>query len=296
MRSRKKNNKKNTRNKRYTFARLNCAPAQKNMFSCYDNDTLHSLRDVWNIKNKNDKIQTNDPKEIWKLLKKKMKNCSNEACWMKKILKLDPNKSMEIFAPEAPKSWNYDPDKWLTSDDITNVMTQYEKKYPKFEFLGPSPIDFSSQNENGTCVWEELCNFNLKRYIDLGTTKIGIILNTDDHTESGSHWVSLFININPKNNYIFFFDSTGDVPQKEVKEFIKNVIQQGDFLGIKFKYFENKQAHQKQNTECGMYSLYMIVNLIKETKSPKDFMKGERIPDEDMLDFRKEYFNRGGSV
>ena len=54
--------------------------------------------------------------------------------------------------------------------------------------------------------------------------------------------------------------------------------------------------HQKRNTECGMYSLYMIVNLIEGTRTPEDFMRGGRIPDSVMLEFRNEYFNRGGSI
>jgi hypothetical protein len=143
----------------------------------------------------------------------------------------------------------------------------------------------------------------LKKYVDSGTHKIGVIFNTDPHTEDGAHWVSLFINIAPRsnsntkaNNYIFFFDSTGDRPQKEIRKFIETVAQQGRALGIRFKHFENRKQHQKRNTECGMYSLFMIVNLIEGTRTPEEFMWGERIPDSHMIEFRKEYFNRGGSI
>jgi hypothetical protein len=208
-------------------------------------------------------------------------------------------------------------------------MKQYEDKFPAFEFLGPSPSDYNARKVAGTCVWEELCNFSLKTYLDSGTRKIGVVFNTDPHTEDGSHWVSLFINIAPDNvdsnnsnsnnnssssnnssnnnsngssnnnsngSYIFFFDSTGYRPQKEFREFINTVTAQGRALGIRFKYYENRKQHQKLNTECGMYSLFMIVNLIEGTRSPEEFMRGDRIPDRHMLEFRKEYFNRGGSI
>jgi hypothetical protein len=221
--------------------------------------------------------------------------CRNEACWMKRIMDAEPA-GFNAFAPEAPNSWTRDPDQWLTSDDIETVMKQYEDKFPAFEFLGPSPSDYNARKVAGVCVWEELCNFSLKNYMDSGTHKIGVVFNTDPHTEDGSHWVSLFINIAPDNNYIFFFDSTGYRPQKEIREFINTVTAQGRALGIRFKYYENRKQHQKLNTECGMYSLFMIVNLIEGTRSPEEFMRGDRIPDRHMLEFRKEYFNRGGSI
>lgn len=279
------------------FERLKCGPVQDNYFTCYDNDTLHKLRDGWNARHPDARIETNDPKEIWTALKQRFgKMCRNEACWMKQLMGL-PGSSEDTFAPEAPKSWIRDPDEWLSSEEIENVMKQYEDKFPAFEFLGPSPSDYAAPKIAGVCVWEELCHFSLKKYVDSGTHQIGVIFNTDPHTEDGAHWVSLFINVGTNaNNYIFFFDSTGDRPQKEIREFAKTVTQQGHALGIRFKYLENRKQHQKRDTECGMYSLFMIVNLIEGTRTPEEFMRGARIPDSHMLEFRKEYFNRGGSI
>ena len=294
-------------NAKKDFERLKCGPVQENYFTCYDNETLHKLRDGWNMRHPDARIETNDPKEIWTDLKQRFNGmCRNEACWMKQLTGADPaTVSSDTFAPEAPKSWIRDPDEWLSSEEIENVMKQYEDKFPTFEFLGPSPSDYSAPKLAGVCVWEELCNFSLKKYVDSGTHKIGVIFNTDPHTEDGSHWVSLFINIDAtanggtataNDNYIFFFDSTGDRPQKEIREFVKTVTQQGRALGIRFKYYENRKEHQKRNTECGMYALFMIVNLIEGTRTPEEFMRGDRIPDSHMLEFRKEYFNRGGSI
>lgn len=283
------------------FERLKCGPVQQHYFTCYDNDTLHKLRDGWNARHPDARVETNDPTEIWTALKQRFQGvCRNEACWLKQIAGTTSIAGDATFAPEAPKSWIRDPDEWLSSDEIENVMKQYEDKFPGFEFLGPSPSDYSAPKLAGVCVWEELCNFSLKKYVDSGTHQIGVIFNTDPHTEDGSHWVSLFINLsnnaNTNNNYIFFFDSTGDRPQKEIREFIKTVTQQGRSLGIRFKYHENRKQHQKRNTECGMYALFMIVNLIEGTRTPEEFMRGDRIPDSHMLEFRNEYFNRGGSI
>lgn len=298
--------KRRVKTRRYTkkrdFERLKCGPVQEHYFTCYNNNMLHKLRDSWNARHPEARIETNDPNEIWTALKHVFSGvCQNEACWMKQLDETEFDELVNndaIFAPEAPTSWIRDPDEWLTSEEIEHVMKQYEEKFPKFEFLGPSPSDYKAPKMAGICVWEELCNFSLKKYVDSGTTQIGVVFNTDPHTEDGSHWVSMFINMEPthKNNYVFFFDSTGDSPQKEIREFVKTVIQQGRSIGIHFKYYENKKKHQKRNTECGMYSLFMIVNLIEGTRTPEDFMRGARIPDSHMLEFRKEYFNRGGSV
>jgi hypothetical protein len=289
------------------FERLKCGPVQENYFTCYDNETLHKLRDGWNARHPDVRIETNDPKEIWTAMKDRMTGlCRNEACWLKQITGV-AFADDATFAPEAPKSWIRNPDEWLSSEEIENVMKQYENKFPAFEFLGPSPSDYSAPKLAGVCVWEELCNFSLKKYVDSGTHQIGVIFNTDPHTEDGAHWVSVFINLGSSNNgdnhgkksgdnYIFFFDSTGDRPQKEIREFIKTVSQQGRALGIRFKYHENRKKHQKRNTECGMYSLFMIVNLVEGTRTPEEFMRGGRIPDSNMLEFRNEYFNRGGSI
>ena len=296
--SKTKSKSKQTRRRKQAseFQHLKCGPVQENYFTCYSNETLHKLRDGWNARHPDARVETNDPKEIWIAMKERMRGmCRNEACWLKYITGVSIADDA-TFAPEAPKSWIRDPDEWLSSEDIENVMKQYEHKFPAFEFLGPSPSDYAAPKLAGVCVWEELCNFSLKKYLDSGTNKIGVIFNTDPHTEDGAHWVSLFINIAPNNNYIFFFDSTGDRPQKEIREFVKTVTQQGRAAGVRFKYHENRKQHQKRDTECGMYALFMIVNLIEGTRTPEDFMRGERIPDSHMLEFRNEYFNRGGSI
>ena len=297
IRSKSRPNTKRRRKQAKEFERVKCGPVQENYFTCYSNEALHKLRDGWNARHPDARIETNDPKDIWTAMKERMKGmCRNEACWLKQITGVAIATNDATFAPEAPKSWIRDPDEWLSSEEIENVMKQYENKFPAFEFLGPSPSDYSAPKLAGVCVWEELCNFSLKKYVDSGTSKIGVIFNTDPHTEDGAHWVSLFINLAPNNNYIFFFDSTGDRPQKEIREFIKTVTQQGRAAGIRFKYHENRKQHQKRSTECGMYALFMIVNLLEGTRTPEDFMRGERIPDSHMLEFRNEYFNRGGSI
>lgn len=292
----KKNKLKNQTKK--NFIKLNCSPEnhnkELNSFTCYSDKDLHKLRDIWNARHPDRPIKTNDPKEIWTTIKSYYKKtCNKESCWIKQMIKNSKleKELMDSFAPESPEDWKKNPNEWLSSVDIMQVMRQYEKKYKCFDFMGPSPIDYDSLEMHGKCVWEELCHFNLAEQIKKGKTKIGIIFNTDPHYKGGSHWISLFINI--KKGTIFFFDSGGDKIPKQIMKFVNDIIKQGHTLKnpIKFTFDENHPVeHQYGNTECGIYSLFFIVHML-EDKITSHYLKTHILKDEFMENFRKVYFN-----
>jgi hypothetical protein len=295
----KSKSKKSSNNQsKKNFIKLNCSPENKNKvlnsFTCYSDEDLLKLRDIWNARHPDIPIQTNDPKEIWTTIKSYYKNtCNKESCWIKKMVKNSKLEKdlMESFAPESPEDWKKNPNEWLSSVDIMQVMRQYEKKYKCFDFIGPSPIDYDAQEMHGKCVWEELCHFNLEDQIKKGKTKIGVIFNTDPHYKGGSHWISLFINI--KKGTIFFFDSAGDKIPKQIMKFVDNIVEQGHLLKsqIDFKFDENHPVeHQYGNTECGIYSLFFIVHML-EDKITSHYLKTHVLKDEYMENFRKVYFN-----
>ena len=279
------------------FVKLNCSPDNKNEnhnYTCYTEEDLHKLKEMWNARHPDRPIKTSISKDIWHQLKSYYANiCNKESCWIRQMTK---NTKMEeelldAFSPQAPKQWKKNPNEWLSSIDILEVMNQYEKKYKCFEFLGPSPIDYDSHQLYGECVWEELCHFKLIDQIKNGKTKIGVIFNLDPHYKGGSHWVSLFINI--KKSTIFFFDSAGETIPKQIKKFVETVIQQGLKLEnpIKFKFDENHPVeHQYKNTECGIYSLFFIIHML-EDKITGHYLKTHILKDEYMQKFRKIYFN-----
>lgn len=277
-----------------SFKKLSCGPTQEKDFTCYTTNTIIKLRDSWNTRHPDATINSDDVKVIWESLKTALGSvCNKESCWLRQLGAASATKDLfNYFAPESPKTWNKNPHEWLSSVDITKVMKQYEDAFPFFEFIGPSPIDFDKTPKGEpSCVYEELCNFDIKTYFDPANNKnkIGIIFNTDPHYLSGSHWISLFINI--KQQFIFFFDSTGDPPSKEINKFAKKIMKQGKEIGINFKYIVNDKQHQKSNTECGIYSLFMITNLLKETKTPNDFLSS-MFTDKEMTQFRQIFFNK----
>lgn len=257
------------------------------------------LRTLWNARHPDEKITSNDPRTIWESLNNKLSGtCRTESCWLRQKF-VNEKDAKEIrnftFAPEAPVSWSKNPSEWLSSTDIEKVMRQYEKAYPCFEFLGPSPIDYDAHVEYGECVWEELCKFDLKAFVDRGKFKIGVIFNLDKHYEPGSHWVSLFVNL--KKNYIFYFDSTGEPAPKEVKTLVKTIQGQASSLGMgELRFVVNDRPHQKGNNECGMYSLYAIATQLKDQRHPESFLKGGEITDHSMHSLRDKYFNMSGTL
>lgn len=287
----------NKTNKKIALQKVNCSPKPKgemNEFSCYTNKSLYKLRDLWNARHPDVKIKTSSPKEIHLLISEKLSGvCNKESCWLKQKDKFGILESdlADSFAPESPNEWKKNPNEWLSSVDIMDVMKQYESAYKCFDFIGPSPIDFDTKKMYGECVWDELCNFSVEQQIKNGKTKIGIIFNTDPHNKPGQHWISMFINI--KKKQIFFFDSTGDKPSPEIMKLVERIKKQGLELDKKiiFKYNSNEGVeHQYGNTECGVYSLFFIVHML-EDKLTEHYLKTHILKDEYINKFRKIYFN-----
>lgn len=288
--------RKKTKNKS-KINKLRCSPKEKNKmneFSCYTDESIYKLRNLWNKRHPDELIQSNEPREIWNKLNEFMKHvCNKESCWLKQnftIGNLD-NELSDSFAPESPQEWKSNPNEWLSSMDIIKVMKQYEKAYKCFEFIGPSPIDYDKKKLYGECVWDELCHFDLGEQIKKGKTKIGIIFNLDPHNKSGSHWVSLFINL--KKKQIFYFDSVGDPIPDQIMKFVVKISDQGRNLRPKilFEFDQNHPTeHQYGDTECGVYSIFFIVHML-EDKITNHYLKTHVLKDEYMYKFRKVFFN-----
>ena len=296
---RKKNKKRRTRRKyrrrRKTYKKDKCSPKlgkDKLDYTCYTKNSLFKIKEIWNKKHPNMAITSNKPRKIWESLNYVLgKTCNRESCWLKHKC-LSENISLDIrkntFAPKRPESWIQNPNEWLSSVEILDVMKQYEKIYPCFDFIGPSPIDYDKHVAYGECVWEELCEFNLEKTLQDKKRKIGVIFNLDPHNKPGSHWVALFIDTDKKK--IYYLDSYGEEIPSKINKFSNKVIKQADTLGLgKYELLVNKRRHQFSDSECGMYSLYFIIEMLKG-KSFKKFTN-QRIKDKLMMDLRKRYFN-----
>lgn len=276
---------------------LKCAPGnQPNLktCSCLSKQSLLKIVDVWNKQNENNTIKVSKkPSEVylWKQIHERMKDkCKTEWCWIQQeyIKKINNDDINNSYRPKMPTSWKQNKYEWLKTDDIENVMDQYEDAYPDFYFIGPVPIDFDKPYGIGHCVVDELCKLNISSIYDKGIRKIGIVFNLDPHDKPGSHWVSMYCSLNGKNKGIFYFDSYGIEPPNEVDILMKRLQNQGKLLNLKLNIKVNNVRHQYKNSECGVYSIFFITELL--TGSNFNKLIKSTIMDDSMNNKRQYFF------
>jgi len=293
-----------------TLKKMNCSPAVDGKTpvkgSCFPAEVLQKLKTSYNQHHTHHAIHATDPQDVWKELKERMSVCTKEDCWLDVIQSPAERKKLDkhLFAPDHPKEWIKNPNEWLTNYDILAVLQQYEKTDPSFRFIGPTPIDFDERptKMDGQCVWEDLCNLDIRKMLDSKKTNLGIIFNLDKHDGPGSHWVSLFVNL--KDNYVFYMDSGGAKIPKEIDNLVKRIQDQALKINPHqpMKFYQNHpMEHQMGNTECGIYSLFFIITMltgeiekgqISTIKQKHDFFTKKRIPDKYIEKFRQVYFNQ----
>lgn len=292
-----------------SFQPLNCSPIVNGKTeiagSCFTAPALYQLKEYYNKHHPSTPILSKTPSQLWHDFRTRFFSCKREDCWLKEIDNAELRENLEkfLFAPSQPVEWKKKPNEWLSNFDIFEVLHQYELTHANFKAFGPTPIDFDSRpkDDTGKCVWEELCTFQLDNYLEKGKTKLGMVFNLDKHDEQGSHWVSLFVDL--EERFLFYLDSAGNRIPKEIRALVKRIQRQGMSLSppLKLKFYENYPLeHQLGNTECGMYSLYFIITMLtgetegrtfRTAREKIEFFKKKRVPDKYVSKYRKIYFN-----
>jgi hypothetical protein len=263
-----------------------CAPSKhKKRWTCYSNKQLRTLKRAYNKTQKHG-IRSNRPRDIWNELHNALRHCKQESCFAT-TLHEDEMKN-RAFAPTRPITWEKKITEWLSSDDITGVLRQYERVYKDFKYIGPSPSDFYYLDD-GKCVWEELCKFKIKNAIAKGHVKVGIVFNLDDHHGPGTHWVAVYLDL--VRMIMYYFDSAGGPIEDEPHIYT---------LYTKLKHQESKLVlkqnhpieHQYGKSECGMYVIFFIVTMIQSNKFKLFTNKNKIFKDEEMIKLRSKMFNK----
>lgn len=163
------------------------------------------------------------------------------------------------FRPAMPDDWITNSRAWLSNFDIEDVMRQYEDLVPDFWFVGVFPMDFALVLRDGLCVSVEMCGLSIAKMRAEGKTRAGIILNTDKHDESGSHWVALYVDICPSSPVygIYYYDSVANATPREVESFAAALRR--EVSDDKFVFATNRVRRQYQNTECGVFTMFFVV-------------------------------------
>ncbi len=251
--------------------------------TCFSKEALIKIADAYNKEHQSESpISVNQSvKEIWNQIAIKLKDkCKNELCWVEQdfIKKESPDIIEKSFKPPKPESWKKNKNEWLTTTDIESVLVQYEDLYPDFQFIGPVPVDFDKKTGFGKCIVDELCNINVKKLLEQNIYRIGIVFNLDPHDKPGSHWVAMFINLKDRSLHkdnlnkskihksqkpsVHYFDSYGIKPPDEILTLMKRIKYQASQIGIKMRLFQSAYRHQYQNSECGIYSIYFITQML----------------------------------
>ena len=295
-----------------------CAPSKKfKDGSCFSLKSLQIIAENYN-KSAKEKISISDNKEkLVETLEKKLQDkCNDQTCW----LRLDFVKAIEnpeilenTFRPQGPEK-KYE---WLSTTDINDVVSQYQEKHKNFLFLGAVPADFEELPVLG------IGDLNFNELEKEGKTKIGMVINLDEHDKGGSHWVGLFANL--KEGQIYYFDSFAKKPYKKTRKFINKIVKhiyknkyhkniQINNVIQKLKNIEkfdnddnktggsdpvienlnklniryNTKQHQFNNSECGVYSINFVVRLVGG-ESFED-ITNNITKDDKMNECRKTYF------
>lgn len=294
------------------FKKKHCSPSSKNnKGSCLNRPLLEKVAKVVSNLETCGNIDCSVTcekilhKNICKELKK-ISGCDNEACWMTIKELMDSLSSKErddfkfSFKPVMPESWKQEPNKWLNTLDIDNVLEQYEDAFETFKYFGATPIDFDKEDLSGKCSVNDLCDVNIKELLDDGYESFGAVFNTDDSNGPGEHWFSVYVDlkgVNRKNKPgFYYFDSVGSDAPDEIKELVEELLGQSKSLvenrdkrmPKELEILYNDIQHQHGNTECGVYSLHFLTEML-QGKNFKRYIKKKR-SDKQMEKFRKIFF------
>lgn len=273
-----------------------CAPNQTFQDgSCISLDLMIELAKAYNQDNPkksikfHSKLEMLNPNKYKKYLVKEFKTrlndvCDDQKCWMKqKYVKFLNDKAKQklkkgVFRPEGPGGKFT----WLNTNNINNVMKQYEDKYNDFYFLGTYPVDFDDLNT-------EIANVDFSNLEKQGKKKFGVVYNLDEHYKSGSHWVASYTDLDKGN--VYFFDSYGEAPDPRIRKFLRRVEKYLSSKGVKNQEYKfNKKRHQFKNSECGVYSINFLARLLNGETFEQ--INGQRITDSEVNNCRKVYFSK----
>jgi hypothetical protein len=253
--------------------KMYCAPGTDSSHgSCYSQTTLKRFAKA--LKNEyGTAIDINqDPSSIVQQLKNSplSKECNSEICWARSKVAREQGLTSEMMnhlRPMMPKEWLKERYTWLNNHDIEKVMRQYHNSVPDFHFLGIHSGDFNViYPGSSSCISPDMCALNVVDMWQKGIRQMGAIFNLDLHSGPGTHWVSLYINMDPSNvkQYsICYYDSNGVKPPETIERFMHDVQRHLYELHRKLAPLQYmKINHQYENSECGMFSIYCLIRLL----------------------------------
>jgi hypothetical protein len=294
-----------------------CSPGAFNKKICYSEKSLKLIAYAYNHIKPDDKIViSNNEESLYSNIKNKLDKFlrltyNSHWAWLDIIKYLNGNKNYKItkamksieineLKPSQPIEWVSNKTEWLSNFDIENVLIQYQKdKSFNYQFHGVFTIDFGEKNEDGTCKYYDNCDINMENIIKSGKKYFGFITNLCRYTEPGTHWTSSFFILDPSNdNYgAYYYDSVKRPIPKLLKPVFINIQKQMHriYPNKKFNIKINNIAHQKSNTECGVFSIafqtrWLILLRKNKRTNFEDIINFKRLNDDVMKMLRNKFY------
>lgn len=244
--------------------------APKNCDTCLSNSSVRILKDYFQVDefDINNFIEETKPKL----------GCDTEKCVIQQVERQLPKKESNALRKDLALNYKLkgpsDSTALLSNINIDATLTLWTRSFPKFTFTPYAMMDFAKYSH-------PLNSIDLPK-ISKKYNCWACVLNTDTHYGPGQHWVCLFADFR-EEPVIEYFNSTGNPPPFEVREWFKKQHNKGLKTMV-----ANHRAHQKKNTECGMYVLFYIRSRIEGR--PVKFFATNTVHDKYMVEFRRHIF------
>jgi hypothetical protein len=265
-------------------------------------------------------VETANPNKYKRYLLKEFSGrlsevCDNQRCWLKQDFMsrlADPIQKelmKNTYRPSGPNGRFT----WLNTLDINKAMSQYQKMYKGFRFLGAVPMDFDEipipkldingipQHKSDESEEYYIRDLDFKKlYNEEGIDKLGVIFNLDTSKQRGSHWVAGYYDLG--KGQVYYYDSYGEhidpsdpgshpvpAPVRKLMRRVARAIP--ELSGIpknKIDIRHNKVRHQFKNSECGVFSMSFILRLLKGKTF--DEIANSKVYDDEINKCRDLYF------
>jgi hypothetical protein len=281
---------------------------------CLKPETIHKVVEhiSKNGSKDQDKDKVNKPRDpidkwskdtaIYKEIRKE-NDCTNDVCLLETELVKNDKQLTEIIKdeindrvkPEGP--WNST--KWFSNFNIDDYFRQIALAYPEYFHNNFAMSDFAQNNFGSSQINDgNLANLNLPElFTKTKCRKTGCVVNTDVSSGKGIHWFAVFCCYDESRQLITieFFNSSGNKPREPIHDWmIKMQIECETELKNKNVKVEriiaSQNRHQYSESECGPYSCYYITKRVEG--KPYTYFMENRIPDEEMIEFRKVMFRK----
>lgn len=271
-----------------------CSPTIRNANNgvCLDREGLLHLIHRYNSHHI-DSIQVypNDSDQtLIRKIRAKLNKCKGKGdwCWADQSFIENDEKIQQYYKPKIPKQ-RY---QWLKTTDIDRVLKPYEEVYEDFHWLGCVPLDFDQIRQFRFSQLDYCSLYNGK-----GKRKYGAVINLDTSDKRGSHWVSVFCDLD--RGFISYFDSVGvKHPPTEILVLMRNIKKQFErcrdqklqkYVANNVNLKVNQRNIQKGNTECGLFSIWHIIRCL-EGQTPDQIYTDPYLTDKTVNYFRGKVF------